>query len=47
MKYDILKNVVDLLEQFEQESSSKKTYRNDVEGFKSWIASNYKNERHG
>lgn len=44
MKYDILRNVVYLLEQFEEENLLKKTYPNDVEGFRSWMAFNYSNE---
>lgn len=42
MNYDILRNVVDLLEQFERE---KGTFSNDIEDFKSWIAVNHKNEQ--
>ncbi|WP_118196508.1 MarR family winged helix-turn-helix transcriptional regulator [Albibacterium indicum] len=44
MKYDILKNVVDLLEEFEAENLLEKTYPNDIEGFKKWITVNYKND---
>lgn len=44
MKYDILKNVVNLLEEFEAENLLEKTYPNDIEGFKKWITVNYKNE---
>ncbi len=44
MKYDILKNVVDLLEEFEAEIIQKSTYPNDIEGFKRWIVANYKGD---
>lgn len=44
MKYDILKNVVDLLEEFETENSTNNTYTNDIEGFKRWIVVNYNGE---
>ena len=42
MNYDILRNVVDLLEQFERE---KGTFSNDIEGFKNWIAVNHNIEQ--
>lgn len=44
MKYDILKNVVNLLEEFEAENFSGRIHTNDIEGFKRWIVVNYKNE---
>ena len=44
MKYGILKDIVDMLEEFEVENVSGKTYSNDIEGFKSWIVVNYKSE---
>ena len=44
MKYNILKNVVNLLEEFEAENSLERAYPNDVEGFKRWIVANYKDE---
>lgn len=45
MKYDILKNVVSLLEEFEADILSKKAYSNDIEGFKRWIVANYEGEK--
>lgn len=42
MKYDILKNVVNLLEEFEAENFLGNTYPNDIEGFKRWVVVNYK-----
>lgn len=42
MKYDILKNVVNLLEEFEADILQGRTYPNDIEGFKRWIVANYK-----
>lgn len=44
MKYDILKNVINLLEEFEADNFSGSTYPNDIEGFKRWIVANYKVE---
>jgi len=41
MKYDVLKNVVALLEEFEQENASTHLYHQDIAGFKRWIAFNY------
>lgn len=44
MKYDTLKNIVNLLEEFEADNFSGKTYPNDIEGFKKWIVANYKGD---
>ncbi|MGH2623179.1 MAG: MarR family winged helix-turn-helix transcriptional regulator, partial [Sphingobacterium sp.] len=44
MKYDILKDVVTLLEQFETENSVKSAYSNNIEGFKKWIATSFEDE---
>lgn len=44
MKYDILKNVINILEEFESENFSGKFYSNDIDGFKRWIAVNYTRE---
>lgn len=44
MKYDLLKDVVELMEAFEAENSSKRTFPDDIEGFKQWIAINYQQE---
>jgi DNA-binding MarR family transcriptional regulator len=44
MKYDILKNTINLLEEFEVENLSGRIYPDDVEGFKNWIVANYKSE---
>ncbi len=44
MKYCILKNIINLLEEFEAENLPAKTYSNDIEGFKRWIAFNYSSE---
>ncbi|HUH18405.1 helix-turn-helix domain-containing protein [Albibacterium sp.] len=43
MKYDLLKNVVNLLEEFETENVLGKKYPNDIEGFKKWINANDEN----
>lgn len=44
MKYDFLKDVVSLLEEFETENSPKRMFPNDIDGFKKWIAVKYKAE---
>ncbi|MBS1592359.1 MAG: winged helix-turn-helix transcriptional regulator [Bacteroidetes bacterium] len=44
MKYNNLKNIVNLLEEFESENLLRKMYSNDIEGFKRWIAVNYNSE---
>ncbi len=41
MKYNLVKNAVDLVEQFELENSNN-IYDNDTEGFKRWISDNFK-----
>lgn len=44
MKYSILLDIINLLEEFETENSIQKKYPNDIEGFKEWISENYKPE---
>src|SRR5690554_190899 len=44
MKYDNLKNTINLLEEFEAGNLLGKTYSDDVEGFKRWIVDTYKSE---
>lgn len=41
MKYNILINVINLLEEFESENQAKSLFDQDIEGFKRWITSNY------
>lgn len=41
MKYELLKNTISLLEDFEQSNGSKQ-YSDDLSGFKKWIAEHYK-----
>lgn len=41
MKYDMVKNVLTLLEQFELENSLYIKYESNIEGFKKWISANY------
>ncbi|WP_313373843.1 MarR family winged helix-turn-helix transcriptional regulator [Chishuiella sp.] len=41
MKYKIIKDVIDLVEEFESEQNCSETYENNVNGFKQWIADNY------
>src|SRR5690606_33547072 len=43
MKYELLKNVINLLEEFETENVLGKRYPNDIEGFKRWINANDEN----
>lgn len=38
MKYTIVKDVITLLEEFEQENSERKVYPADISGFKKWMA---------
>lgn len=44
MKYDILKNMVVLLSDFEVENNAGKMYTDDINGFRRWIADNVKRE---
>lgn len=44
MKYDILKKVINLLEEFEADIFLGRTYPNDIEGFKRWIVANYEGD---
>lgn len=44
MKYDILKSVIDLVEEFEIENSLENKYPDDIEGFKRWINVQYNSQ---
>ncbi len=44
MKYDILKSVIDLVEEFEIENSVENIYPDDIEGFKRWINIKYNSQ---
>ncbi len=44
MNYNLLKQLVNLLEEFEHNILNTKIYTNDINGFKRWIADNYNNE---
>lgn len=44
MKYDTLKKVIDLIEEFEADNVLLKMYPDNIEGFKRWVAVNYKSE---
>lgn len=44
MKYDILKSVIDLVEEFELENSLENIYPDDIEGFKRWINVKYNSQ---
>lgn len=44
MKYGILKDVIDLIEEFEADNILLKMYPDNIEGFKRWVAVNYKSE---
>lgn len=44
MKYDILKSVIDLVEEFEIENSLENIYPDDIEGFKKWINVKYNSQ---
>jgi len=45
MKYDTLKNIISLHEEFETNNLSEVTYTNDIDGFKRWIANNYAGDK--
>src|SRR5690606_4510090 len=45
MKYDILRNVIDLLEEFDEHNFPSGIFPNDIEGFKQWLVANYKAEQ--
>ncbi|KKX47758.1 hypothetical protein L950_0224730 [Sphingobacterium sp. IITKGP-BTPF85] len=38
MKYEMVKNVLKLLEQFELENALHIKYQSNIEGFKDWVA---------
>ncbi len=44
MKYDNLKNTINLLEEFENENALESLYADDISGFTRWIAVNYQEE---
>ncbi|MCS3554711.1 MULTISPECIES: MarR family winged helix-turn-helix transcriptional regulator [unclassified Sphingobacterium] len=44
MKYDMVKNVLKLLEQFELENALHIKYQSNIEGFKDWIALNCRDD---
>lgn len=44
MKYNLLKDLVNILEEFELQNDSNKTYSNDIQGFKNWIIHNEKDQ---
>ncbi|WP_410220719.1 MarR family winged helix-turn-helix transcriptional regulator [Pedobacter sp.] len=43
MNYELAKNVIGLLEQFETENPVEGLYKHNIEGFKSWIAQSHHN----
>jgi len=45
MKYSIVKNVIQLLEDFENINDKRQVYSNDIEGFKEWISANFQNNK--
>lgn len=45
MKYSIVKNVIQLLEDFENVNDKRQIYSNDIEGFKEWISANFQNNK--
>jgi MarR family transcriptional regulator, lower aerobic nicotinate degradation pathway regulator len=44
MKYDIIKDSINLVEQFESQNSKSSRYTADIEGFKKWMVNSFKNE---
>ncbi|WP_126973952.1 MarR family winged helix-turn-helix transcriptional regulator [Gynurincola endophyticus] len=44
MNYDLIKNVLDLVEDFESAVKREKLYTNDANGFRNWISDNFTTE---
>lgn len=44
MKYNILKDIINLIEDFEAENFSEGIYPNDINGFKKWMVANFRND---
>ena len=44
MKYDIIKDSINLVEQFESENAKNSRYTADIEGFKKWMVNSFKSE---
>lgn len=44
MNYGLIKDVLDLVEDFEEENSKKNDYNSDIEGFKKWMVEIFKPE---
>lgn len=44
MKYDLIRNILQLVQDFELQNGTLKAYSEDINGFKSWIADNVKVE---
>jgi DNA-binding MarR family transcriptional regulator len=44
MKYEIIKDAINLVEQFEAENSKSTRYPVNIEGFKKWMANTFRNE---
>lgn len=45
MKYNNLRDVINLLGQFELENLTSRIYANNIDGFKEWIVANYDSEK--
>lgn len=41
MNYDLIKNVLDLVEDFEEENKGNKNFEDNVEGFKKWMVKSF------
>src|SRR5690554_2008590 len=41
MNYDLIKNVLDLVEDFEEENKGNKNFENNIEGFKKWLVNSF------
>lgn len=44
MTYDLIKNVINLVEEFENHNAQVKNYSNDIDGFKHWIIEAYEQD---
>ncbi len=45
MNYSLIKETIQLLEQFDMETKGKKKYSNNIDGFKQWVAGQYASEQ--
>lgn len=44
MNYNLIKDILDLVEDFEKENAKKELYKNDIDGFKQWFIRSFETE---